>query len=164
MKKALLATLLSASLVTPAVADEWVIGVSLGLLRPGGDAAESTPALTGGGSLGLEFLSLGVVDIGATLEYTKGLTDADLDNVDTAVETKAAWLTARTLGPLYAIARTGLVEVDYNPRVSGIDNGRESALSVGIGFSVGLRTEILYTRVDHEQGDASHWLGLHWGL
>ncbi|MEM7376236.1 MAG: hypothetical protein AAF460_01905 [Pseudomonadota bacterium] len=164
MKKHVAITLLCATLATPALADEWVLGASLGLMRPGGESGDTTPAFTGSVSLGLEFLNLGVMDVGATFEYMEGLSDAEVGNRDTAVSAKAAWLTARTLGPLYLIARTGYIELDFDPATAGATDDRERALSVGLGFSVGLRSEILYTRVDHDQGDATHWLGLHWAF
>ncbi|MEM6985045.1 MAG: hypothetical protein AAF499_00780, partial [Pseudomonadota bacterium] len=161
MKKHLAATTLIFALAVPVQANEWVIGASLGLINPGGVNSDRTPAVTGGASLGLEFLDLGVLDIGATLEYLTSLSDAEIDNRDTEVTATSLWLTARTLGPLYAIARTGLVDVELDPSNTGVSNDRESALSVGLGFSVGVRTEIMYTRIDHDQGDATHWLGLH---
>ncbi len=164
MKKALIATVLSTALAAPAFANEWVLGASLGLLRPGGDSGETTPALTGSGSIALEFLNLGVLDVGATFEYMKGISQAEVDNQDADVSAKAAWLTARTLGPLYVIARTGLIELELDPVAGGLDGSREKALSVGLGFSVGLRSELLYTRIEHDQGDSTHWLQLLWGF
>ncbi len=164
MKKALITAVLCTGLTAPAVASEWVIGASLGVLRPGGEHSDSTPAIAGSASLALEFLNLGVADIGATFEYTKGLSQAKLDNQDADVSARALWLSARTLGPLYVIARTGLVELELSPVVGGLSGERDPALSVGVGFSLGLRTELIYTRVDHDAGDATQWVSLMWGF
>lgn len=155
---------LIATLTTPAFADEWVLGASAGLLRPGGVHNDTTPAITGSFSLGLEFLNLGVVDIGATVEYTTGLSEAEIDNRDTSIEARSAWLTARTFGPVYAIGRAGWLELELDPTNTGVSDQRDEAISVGLGFSMGIRSEIIYTRVEHDFGDPTHWLVLHWAF
>ena len=157
--KALLLLALSA-LAAPVFASEIVIGAKAGVVNI--DAKGVDPATIGSVQLGYEFLDLAVVDVATELELARSISDGESDAGDYSYSSKALYLSARTLGPIYVIGRAGIidVEVDFDNAGKSDDNG--VAYGVGVGFSTGIRVEIEVTRYEFDSSDTTTvTLGLH---
>jgi hypothetical protein len=145
------ATMLAASLYTTAASAEFVIGVKGGTVDY--DVAGSDPGLNGSIQLAFDIFDLGIADIALEGEYSTSLTDAEIDvgpgTLDTSLETTALYASLRTAGPIYLIARVGYAKTEIE--VEGFTSDDTGvATGVGVGFSMGLRMEIEYTRYKPE--------------
>lgn len=146
------ATTLTACLYATTASAEMVIGVKGGTVDF--DVAGSDPALNGSIQLAFDILDIGIADIAIEGEYSTTLTEGEIDAplvgaVDTSFESTALYASLRTLGPVYVIARIGYakseIEIeDFSADDEGVAKG------VGVGFSMGLRMEIEYTRYEPE--------------
>ena len=156
MKKIIAGLVLSAALIPiNAQANELIFGVKGGIHKV--DASNFDPAPLVSAQISYEFLDLAVADIAVELEVGKSLSDGEFDGLgvkeDFSVTTAGLYLSARTAGPIYAIGRIGVAntELDFD---SGDENDETGiAIGAGLGFSLGVRTEVELTRydVDDEQ-------------
>jgi hypothetical protein len=145
------ATVLAACLYTSAAAAEVVIGVKGGTAEF--DVAGADPALNGSIQLAFDILDIGIADIALEGEYSTSLTDGEINTflgpVDVSLETTGLYAALRTVGPIYAIARAGYAQTEIESNgLSADDEG--VAMGVGVGFSMGMRMEIEYTKYEPE--------------
>ncbi|EDY87150.1 hypothetical protein GP5015_2328 [gamma proteobacterium HTCC5015] len=144
---------------------EVIIGVKGGVYKP--DFSGYDPAGQVSAQLGIEFLDLAAVDIAAELELSKTLADGEVSTstalgtatTDYSAQTVGAYLSARSIGPIYAIGRIGYANTEID--IDGLGSFDESgaSLGAGVGFSLGARTELELTQYDVD-GDDVHYLSL----
>lgn len=142
---------LAASLYAATASAEIAIGVKGGAVDY--DVAGSDPGLNGSIQLAFDIFDIGVADIALEGEYSTSLTDAEIDfgpaTLDTSLESTALYASLRTAGPIYVIARVGYAKTEVEVEgVSEDDSG--VATGIGVGFSMGLRMEIEYTKYSPE--------------
>lgn len=145
------ATVLAASLYAATASAEIVIGVKGGAVDY--DVEGSDPGVNGSIQLAFDILDIGIADIALEGEYSTSLTDGEIDlglaTVDTSLESTALYASLRTAGPIYVIARVGYAKTEVEAGgFSEDDSG--VATGVGVGFSMGLRMEIEYTKYTPE--------------
>ena len=157
MKYTLLGLLLAGmSLFSTASNAEIIIGVKAGPIDfdvPLADTGTATSV-----QIGYEFLDLALVDVSAELELTNSATKVEINNQEYGFSSKGIFAAARTIGPIYAIGRAGLISAEVD---GSSDNG--TAISVGLGFSTGLRWEVEYTTYALDDSEDIKYisLGLH---
>lgn len=158
MKKLMaIAALAAASLPLSAQA-EVIIGAKAGISKV--DVSGFDPAPMVSAQLAYEFLDLAAVDFALELEAGKSASDGEqtIGNAkeDFSVSNYGLFVSARSIGPIYAIGRIGVAktELNYdNPAVQDIDDSGV-AVGAGVGFSLGVRTEVEVTRYEIEQEQA----------
>ncbi|MBA3581339.1 MAG: hypothetical protein H0W44_02685 [Gammaproteobacteria bacterium] len=163
LKKGLFTTaLLLCSL--PVLAGELIIGAKVGVIDYNFDNALVTttgPALKNAeadnatnmsvqGSY--EFLNLAVADLAFEAEYSRSLSDATIEpvvgpKVEAGFQSTAVYISARSAGPVYVIARLGAAQAEIGDLAE--DTG--TAFGVGAGFSLGIRWELEYTQYDIDE-------------
>lgn len=117
------------------------------------------PATMVSGQLSYEVLDLVAASVAAEVELSKSVTDSRLGNLNTGVKASfqnvGAYLSARTLGPLYAIGRIGIArnEVKFSTGKSNKSNGL--SMGLGAGFSLGASTELELTSYTIKNEDNS---------
>lgn len=138
-----------ALLPATASAGEVIFGVKAGLFKP--DISDFDPTASISGQIGYEFLNLGVADIAAEVELSKTITDGEVEEsgqtFDYSGQTAGAYVSARTLGPVYGIARIGVVKSELDIEGFEVDDTGVS-VGAGIGFSLGVRTEVEATQYE----------------
>ncbi len=147
--------LILAAFITPtASAGELLVGAKAGIMDPEFDHSAiiiDDPFATATLGIGYEFLDLVAVDIGAELEFTTSLSDADINRTDYSYESTGLILSLRTAGPIYVVGRAGRLEYEFTASgtilapISGYPiQGEDDAdvIGIGIGFSTGVRWEI----------------------
>lgn len=112
----------------------------------------------GTATVGVEVLGLVLATIYAEFERTEMLDEGKWEDKKYDYSSDAAYLAVRTLGPVYAIGRVGYVKATFDPEIRTRVGKRDEAISVGVGYSVGLRNELLYTHIEHEGGGNSDML------
>lgn len=153
MKKLVL--LLIIALVSPlANANELVFGAKVELLDIDFSGVDDDPTVVGSFKLGYEFLQLGIAEIGVEGEFSTSLTDGEIAGQDYSYEAVTLAASIRTAGPVYAIGRVGLTDADIDlPNGTLSDDG--TLIGIGVGFSLGVRTELEFTQIDYDDiGDA----------
>lgn len=145
------ATMLAASLYAATASAEMVIGVKGGAVDY--DVEGSDPGVNGSIQLAFDIFDIGIADIALEGEYSTSLTDGEIDlgpaTVDTSLESTALYASLRTAGPIYVIARVGYAKTEVE--VEGFSEDDSGvATGVGVGFSMGLRMEIEYTKYTPE--------------
>ena len=155
MKKIIAGLILTALALPMSVnANELIFGVKAGVHKVDSSAFDPAPLVSA--QISYEFLDLAVADIAVELEVGKSISDGEIDGggikEDFSVTTAGLYLSARTAGPIYAIGRIGVArtELDFD---AGDNNDTGIAVGAGLGFSLGVRTEIELTSydVDDEQ-------------
>lgn len=119
------------------------------------------------GQIGYEFLDLTAVDVAAELEIGRTVGHSTLKNLgkefDVSATTVGGYLSARTLGPIYAIGRVGYAQTTFDGDVSS-KKVSGPVIGVGAGFSLGVRTELEVTRYalsdDKADTDYGYYLSL----
>lgn len=162
MKKIIAGLALSVALLpVGAQANELVFGVKGGIHQI--DLSAYDPAAMVSAQISYEFLDLAAVDVALELEAGKTISDAKVDfgpapgdQTDAEVTTIGAYISVRTAGPVYAIGRIGVANTDVSfEDKANFTDGDDTGVSAGagVGFSLGVRTEIELTRyeVDKEQ-------------
>ncbi len=155
MNKTLPGLLMAAALL-PGVASagELIVGAKAGIHKMDISGFDPAPVLSG--QISYEFLDLIAADVAIELELGKSASDGEgvvgLGKEDFSVTTIGAYISARTAGPIYAIGRIGVAKTELEFESTDSD---ETGLAVGagVGFSLGVRTEVELTRydVDDEQ-------------
>jgi outer membrane immunogenic protein len=146
-----LAVMMLASLYTTTAAAEMAIGVKGGKIDY--DVEGTDPGLNGSLQLAFDIFDLGLADIAIEGEYSTSLTDGEIDfgpaTLDTSFESMAVYASLRTAGPVYVIARVGYANTEVE--VEGFsEDDTGIATGLGVGFSMGLRMEIEYTKYEPE--------------
>ncbi|MGM0564702.1 MAG: outer membrane beta-barrel protein [Pseudomonadota bacterium] len=149
---------------------EIILGVKGGIYNP--DISGFDPAGNVSAQIGVEFLDLAAVDLAAELEVSQTLADGEVEasgplgttaSTDYTAQTVGAYISARTIGPIYAIGRVGYARTEID--IDGVGKNDESGASIGagVGFSLGARTELELTQYDVD-GDDVHYLTLGFGF
>lgn len=146
---------------------EIILGVKGGIYNP--DISGFDPAGNVSAQIGVEFLDLAAVDLAAELEVSQTLADGEFEDAPTGAkadytaQTVGAYISARTIGPIYAIGRVGYARTEID--IDGVGKNDESGASIGagVGFSLGARTELELTQYDVD-GDDVHYLTLGFGF
>jgi hypothetical protein len=146
-----LAVMMLASLYTTTAAAEMAIGVKGGKIDY--DVAGTEPGLNGSLQLAVDIFDIGIADIAVEGEYSTSLTDGEFDigpaTFDTSFQSTGLYAALRTAGPIYVIARVGYVNTEVE--VEGFsEDDTGMATGLGVGFSMGLRMEIEYTKYEPE--------------
>jgi len=147
---ALLTGLLALALGIPAQAGEFIAGIKVGVVDI--EASGFDPITTASLQLGYEFTDLLVLDVALEGEITRSLSDADGPGGDYSYEDAGIFASLRSAGPVYVIARAGLVDVRLE-QDSGSSSDSGAAYGLGLGFSTGIRWEIEWTTYDFEDDD-----------
>ena len=148
-------------------ANELIFGVKGGLYQP--KYFTNDPTLMVSAQLSYEFLDLTVVDIAIELEAGKTVIDGDINKTkinglnptsesEYSANTIGTYLSARTIGPIYAIGRIGVLYTSFKS-LNINQNDTKLALGAGIGFSLGIRTELELTRHELNENN-SYYLSL----
>lgn len=152
MKKILCAIAMATALApTASMANELIVGVKAGIHNV--DVSGFDPAPLVSAQLSYEFLDLAAADIAVELEVGKSASDGESDAGDFSVTTAGVFISARTVGPIYAIGRIGVAKTELEFDGFDVDDSGV-AMGVGIGFSTGLRTELELTRYDIDDEQA----------
>jgi hypothetical protein len=170
MKKILCGLFLTAALVPAAAnASEFVFGAKAGLYKI--DKSAYDPALMISGQVAYEFLDLALVDIAVEAEAGITATDGDVSipgaDAEFSAHTIGLYLSARTAGPVYAIARAGVARtsVEVEASASNLATVKQDTdetgmvVGAGIGFSLGIRTEVELTRYSIDDKTAFYLSG-----
>lgn len=147
MKKLLLATALMAA--APSIATAGInFGVKAGAQKLEVEGFE-VPAIAVSGQVAYEILDLTAVALAAELEMSKSISNGKFESkAELSTQTVGAYVSARSIGPLYAIGRLGVAKVDTEvetPIGSSSFSDTGVSMGVGAGFSLGARTEIELT-------------------
>ena len=146
------ATMLAAFLYSTTASAEFVIGVKGGAVDNDSDGSDA--GLNGSIQLAFDIFDIGIADIALEGEYSTSLTDAEIDvgpaTLDTSLDTTGLYASLRTAGPVYVIARVGYAKTDIEIDGVGSDDDTGVATGLGVGFSMGLRMEIEYTKYTPE--------------
>lgn len=137
----------------PAQAGGLHISASAGYLSTRQNGSDNDHGnFTGTATVGVEVLSLVLAKFYAEFERTKLLDEGEWGGEDYSYTSDGVFIAARTLGPVYAVGRVGFVKADFDPEMRSDQGERDKAITVGVGYSVGLRNELLYTHIEHEGG------------
>jgi hypothetical protein len=158
MKRILAAGALAAALCSTAQADELIFGVKGGLADI--DVSGYDPITVVGGQIGYEFLNLVAADLAVEAELMKSAAAADAGEYD--FMSTGLYLSARTAGPVYVIGRVGYINAEIDHSTNGKSDDSGNVLSLGLGFSTGIRTELEFTTYNFDDNDVKMIsLGLH---
>lgn len=150
LKKMAAAALLTAGVASaPAAMADMYFGVNAGSMLI--DVAGVDDPTNVGVLIGKEW-GVAVGDIGVQAEFTTTINDGDFYGHDVSINTQAIFGAFRTAGPIYLIAKAGLLREDVEIGwVSEDDTGL--AAGIGVGFSVGVaQLELEYTQVEEDVG------------
>ncbi len=151
MKKLFATSALIASMTfaPSAYAGDVIFGFNIGVNRVDLDNRnDQRDPIVANVTLGYEFLNLVAADMAVEVDYSRSLSQGEADNDKYDYSSTGLFLSLRTIGPLYAIGRAGVVKNTFD-----FDSGAEidtdgTALTAGVGFSLGVRTELTLTRYD----------------
>jgi hypothetical protein len=146
--RALAVTALLAGIAfTPLAAADWYFGAKAGSMMI--DVGGMDDPSNAGVMVGHEW---GVVlgDIGVQGEITSSIDDGSYAGQDVSIDTQAVYGVFRTAGPVYFIAKLGMLREDVTiGSVSDDDTG--SSAGLGVGFSIGLaQFEVEYTQIEDD--------------
>jgi hypothetical protein len=157
-KMAAAGALMAGMAIAPAALADMYFGANAGPMML--DGASYDDPVNAGVLIGKEW---GVVagDIGVQAEFTTTIEDGTYVGLpapyvhDVSVNTQAVYGAFRTAGPVYLIAKAGVLRKELEVgSASTTDNGL--AGGVGVGFSVGVaQLELEYTVVDQDTSYAS---------
>lgn len=109
--------------------------------------------------IGYEFLDLTAVALAAEVELSKTLSDIKFKYKDGTSDKSSAtvfggYLSARTIGPVYAIGRVGYAQTKVSA-TDGKATFKKPSIGAGVGFSLGARSEIELTQytLKNDDGD-----------
>lgn len=109
--------------------------------------------------IGYEFLDLTAVALAAELELGKTLSkvkfeDNEGDSFKASATVMSGYLSARTIGPVYAIGRVGYSQTKLS-LPEGSVKFKKPAIGAGVGFSLGVRSEIELTQYTLKNDDGN---------
>lgn len=109
--------------------------------------------------VGYEFLDLTAVALAAELELGKTLSkvkfdDNEGDSFKASATVMSGYVSARTLGPVYAIGRVGYAQTKLS-LPEGSVTFKKPAIGAGVGFSLGVRSEIELTQYTLKKKDGN---------
>ncbi len=153
------ATALAACLYATAASAEMVIGVKAGTADF--DVEGSDPALNASLQLAFDIFDIGIADIAVEGEYSTTLSNGEIEMgllgvQELSFQSTGLYLSLRTAGPVYVIARAGYAKNEIEFENGGTVDDEGTATGVGLGFSMGLRTELEYTRHKIEDLDINY--------
>lgn len=129
------------------VSAEWYFGANTGPMLI--DASGMDDPTNAGVLIGHEW---GVVigDVGVQGELTTTINDGSYSGSNVSVDTQAIYGVLRTAGPMYLIAKAGVLHEDVKiGSKSSADSG--SSAGLGIGFSLGVaQIEVEYTQIEKD--------------
>ncbi len=150
-KMAAAGALMAGMAIAPAAMADVYLGVNAGPMLI--DGAGFDDPINAGVTIGKEW-SVGAGDIGVQGEFTTTINDGSFVAFpyvyDVSINTQAVYGAFRTAGPVYLIAKAGLLreEVDiggYSSTDTGLAGG------IGLGFSLGVaQLELEYTMVEQD--------------
>ncbi len=150
----LVAGLLALALVNVVQADGIVVGVKAGAVdidSPGFDTI-TTASL----QIGYEFVDLLAADLGIEVEVTQSISAADGPSGDFDYTGLGLFASARSAGPIYVTGRVGAVNANVD-QASGDTDETNFAYGLGLGFSLGLRWEIEWTKFEFNNDDVNQF-------
>jgi|GEM_PF-2983688 len=148
---AILSCLLSLGYVNPANAGGLHIAASVGYLNTEQNGIDNSHGnFLGSATVGVEVLGLVIGKVYAEFERTKLLDEGDWNGQDYKYSSDGLYLALRTMGPVYAIGRVGYVKAEFDEEMRTVVGDRDEAISIGLGYDVGLRNELIYTHIEHE--------------
>ena len=148
---ALLCLLASLSYSSAAQAGGLHIAASVGYLNTEQNGIDNSHGnFLGSATVGVEVLGLVLGTVYAEFERTKLLDEGDWNGQDYNYSSDGLYLALRTLGPVYAIGRVGYVKAEFDQEMRTVVGDRDEAISIGLGYDVGLRNELIYTHIEHE--------------
>ncbi len=143
MKNLLLALTIGLFISAPAHALlGFSIGAHAGVMDIDNDSID--PAAIVGANVGYEVFSVPlVVAFNADLEVQKSASDFESNAGDFSYDSRGLYLTAKTVGPLYAIGRVGIVDADFEGAgIGGSVSDKATVTTIGAGFSIGTQMEL----------------------
>lgn len=128
------------------------------------DDSDTDASVVGGVNLGYQVLDLTAVAFDLDLEIQKSLTDFGRDaGPDFSYESKGLYLTAKTIGPVYAIGRLGIIDADIEGgAIQTSDDG--NVVTIGVGFSLGTQLELTLANISYDDAADAQQLNLRIGF
>lgn len=140
--------------VSTAAADELVLGGKVGAFNIDFEQVDqSDPFLAAAVDLGYEFLDLAGLRLGAELQFTTSLTDGEMNLRDYSYQSVGAFMSLRTLGPVYFIGRLGYIDAHITPENTASIDDNGTTVGLGIGFNTGIRWELELDGVQYQDAD-----------
>lgn len=145
----------------PAFAGGFNIGVKSGFYKvePSVSELKANIAPMVSAQIGYEFLDLKAVALAAELELGKTLSKVKFENSDNdsfkaSATVMGGYISARTFGPVYAIGRVGYAQtkLDFS---GGNVKFEKPTIGAGVGFSLGIRSEIELTQYTLKRSDGN---------
>lgn len=148
-KMAAAALLMAGAASAPAAMADMYFGVNAGPMMI--DAAGVDDPTNAGILIGKEW-GVGAGDIGVQAEFTTTIGEGDFYGYDVSIDTQAIFGAFRTAGPVYLIAKAGLLREEVEIGWASEDDTGLAA-GIGVGFSVGVaQLELEYTQVEEDVG------------
>jgi hypothetical protein len=148
-RRAAAALLVAGMLLSPAGQADWYFSAKAGPMMV--DEPDLDDPINAGVIIGHEW---GVVagDLGIEAELTQTIDDGEVAGQDLQVDTRGLYAAFRTAGPVYLIAKAGMVRTEIE--AGGVSQSdTDTAYGAGLGFSIGIaQFELEYTRM-HEDVD-----------
>jgi hypothetical protein len=148
IRKILAAGAMTAALTcAPAAMADWYFGANTGPMMI--DTAGVGDPTNAGVVIGREW-GMVVGDVGVQGELTTSINKGKFAGNDVSVDTQAIYGVFRSAGPIYLIAKAGVLreEVKIGP-LSDSESG--SSLGLGVGFSVGVaQLELEYPQIEKD--------------
>jgi hypothetical protein len=137
-----------------AAADELVLGGKVGAFNIDFEqAGQSDPFLAAAVDLGYEFLDFAGLRLGTELQFTTSLTDGEMNLRDYSYQSVGAFMSLRTLGPVYVVGRLGYVDAHITPENAASLDDTGTTVGLGIGFNTGIRWELELDGVQYQDED-----------
>lgn len=137
-----------------AAADELVLGGKVGAFNIDFEqAGQSDPFLAAAVDLGYEFLDFAGLRLGTELQFTTSLTDGAMNLRDYSYQSVGAFMSLRTLGPVYVVGHLGYVDAHITPENTASLDDTGATVGFGIGFNTGIRWELELDGIQYQDQD-----------
>lgn len=144
--------LLGFGAISSATADELVLGGKVGAFDIDFEQADqSDPFVAAAIDIGYEFLDFSGLRVAAEVQFATSLTDGDMNLRDYSYESIGAFMSLRTVGPIYFIGRLGYVDAQITPENAAPIDDTGTAIGLGIGFNTGIRWEVELDGVQYKE-------------
>lgn len=146
-KACLAGALLAGVAFAPVAAADWFFGAKTGPMMI--DVPGFSDPTNAGVMVGHEW-GVGVGDVGVQGELTASIDDGSFVGNAVDVDTQAVYGVFRSAGPIYFIAKAGVLREDVTVGpLSDSESG--SSVGLGVGFSIGLaQFEVEYTQIEDD--------------